>query len=154
MYSPASLRRFLRYTSSVVQLAVPHLPHDLREVGIDGLIGEQALIEFALHLLGESRPVAAHDLHADELDAVRGVAVAQAGIALARAARAVACVRQEQPQVQLFEFELEAARYLPVLADVAAIAPHSGRRRVAGLVRASHRDPRRAIDTNRLSVSP
>ena len=83
------------------------------------MIGEQALVELALHLLGERGPVAAHDFHADEFDAVDLITMAKAGVALARAPRAVARVRQKQSAVQLFKFELKPARYLPALGDVA-----------------------------------
>src|ERR1700678_4291199 len=78
-----------------IELAASHPPHHVREICVDGLIGEQTLIELALYQLCQRRPIPAHDFHADELDAVRLRTAEQACIALAGAARAVARARQE-----------------------------------------------------------
>src|SRR5690606_28355877 len=78
--------------------------------------GEETPIELALHVTRERRPVAAHDLHADELDVARGVEHPR--ITLARAARAVPRVRQEKLPVQLLELDLEATLDPPARLDV------------------------------------
>ena len=59
----------------IVELAAAHAAHDLGEIDIDGLIREQPLIQLALHLLRERRPIATHDFHADELDGIERAAV-------------------------------------------------------------------------------
>ena len=73
------------------------------------MIGEQPLIELALHLLRKRRPIAAHDLHADEFD-LPPLRAADAGPHSACSRRAVLCLRarQEQLQVEFFEFAVRA----------------------------------------------
>src|SRR6266404_7589039 len=122
------LAQVLAIYQRCVQLAVSYFLHDVSEILVDGSVGEQALVELALHLLCKRRPVAAHDFHADELDVARTrvairvrVCIAeQPRIALARAARAVPGAREKQFQIQLFELELQAAGNTPSLADMTA----------------------------------
>src|SRR5882757_2422300 len=77
------------------------------------------MIQLALYLFGERRPIAADDLHADELDVMPVAGLQQPRIALARAARAVTGLRQYQSQIDFLELELQAAAHAPAFADVA-----------------------------------
>ena len=78
----------------------------------------------------------------------------QAGVALARAARAVARTRQEQFQVQLFELELEAARDAPAALDMVGEILVQRRGELPCLVRRARSGSTPRERTNRLSVSP
>src|SRR5262249_25703760 len=85
-----ALGQGLPVDQGVIQGAAAQALHDLNQVGIDRLVGEQTLIELALHLFRERRPVAADGLHADEFNtALAAAALTQARVTLARAALAV-----------------------------------------------------------------
>ncbi len=73
----------------IVAGAVTHLPHDVGQVGVDSLPGEQALVELALYLFGELGPIAPDNLHANEFDAIGlgARAIEQPGVALTRSPR-------------------------------------------------------------------
>src|SRR5688572_24057130 len=112
------LPQVLAIHQCLVELAAAHAFDHVGQVDVYRLVGEQTSIQFALHLLCECRPVATHDLHADELHLVDAVAVPEPGIALAGAARAVARMRQEQLEIEFLELELQATRYAPAFLDV------------------------------------
>src|SRR5439155_11132580 len=73
------------------------------------LAGEDAAVETALELLGRFGPVAPDRLHPDEDDLAAAARRGQSGVALARAAGAVAHLREEEPQEENLELQLEPA---------------------------------------------
>ena len=148
------MRRFFRYTSAASSWPLRTRFTTSCEIRVDRLIGEKTPVQLALHVLRKRCPVATHDLQADELDLLDTVAVPQAGITLAGATRAAARMRQEQFQVQLFEFQLESARHAPSLGNVSRQVGIQGGGELLPLLgwQPLHRPfPHR---TNRLSVSP
>ena len=94
------------------------MPDHFREPVRNRLVSEQSLVELTLHALGQIGPVATDDLHANELHAIAGRVMHQPGVTLARSACAASCVRQEEPEIELFELQLQLAAHAPVLFDV------------------------------------
>src|SRR5687768_6071738 len=147
------LPKVLAIYERLVELTAAYPFDHVGQVHVDRLVGKQASIQFALHLLCECRPVATHNLHADELYLVDAVAVLEPGIALAGAARTVARMRQEQLEIEFLELELQAARYAPAFLDVAPQIGVQRRGELLRLVSSSLGIRRRRLDEQAVRVA-